>query len=56
MKKSGNMVGLFLIYLIALGFTVGGKSKVALYMTLIAIGLSLVMFYHHVTDPLNLRF
>jgi hypothetical protein len=50
------MASLFLIYLVALGFVVKGKSKIAIYIVLINILLCLAMFNHHITLKLNLNF
>lgn len=50
------MAALYLIYVIALGFIVKGKSKIALYIVLINIVLCALMFNHHVTLKLDLNF
>lgn len=50
------MAGLFLILLIAMGFAITGKRKMAITLFYINLALMLLMLWHHMTDKLNLNF
>lgn len=49
------MAGLFLIYALAIISILAKQRNLAMVLIVIGIILSILMFWHHVTDTINIR-
>jgi len=49
------MTALFLLFSIAMLLAYGGKRHASVVLFLISLGLCLIWFRHHITDPLSIQ-